>query len=910
MTTITTAAVDLAGREADVVLRDGTTVRVRPARPSDAPGVEQMLRGLSEESRYLRFFSGAVDLPRMAAWATQVDQRRRGGLVATTGSSDRIVAHAGWEREAQRPERAEVALVIDDAFQGRGLGTLLLGQLAEHARGEGVELFTAQVLPGNYQMIQVFRDSGLAVRIRSEPGVVLVEAPTLLTPDALGRFDQREEQAAAAALRRVLAPRSVAVVGASRRRGTVGGELFHNLLTAGFTGPVYPVNPNAGVVQSVAAHPTVTKVPGPVDLAVLAVPADQVVQVARECAAKGVRALVVLSAGFAESGPQGVERQHALLEVCRQAGMRLVGPNCLGVINTDPAVRLDATFGPTLPTPGRVGFLSQSGALGLAIVDYANQLGLGLSSFLSVGNKADISGNDLLGYWHDDPGTDLVLLYLESFGNPRKFARFARRLARTKPIIAVKAGRSVAGARATSSHTGALLAASDVPVDALFRQAGVIRTDTLSELFDVAKLLAAQPAPHGRRVAIVTNAGGPGILCADACEAAGLQVPAFSEELRSRLAAVLPAEAAAGNPVDLLAAAPPERYLQAIELVASSGEADAVIVIHIPPLAGEHATDQIAAAIRHAAQQAPAATTLLAVLMSSAGVPADLRAGPRQVPCYGFPEEAARALAHAAGRGQWLRQPEGHLPELPGIRRDEAAAVLAETLATGPRWLTVEEATRLLSCYGLPLADWCLARTAEEAAKLAQRLGGPVALKAIAPGLLHKTEAGAVRLNLRGPKTVTQAATDLAAALTAAGHPPEGFLVQRMATGVAELLVGIVHDATFGPVVACGAGGTSAELLGDVAVRLAPLTDRDAHQLLRSLKTFPLLDGWRGAPKADQAALEDLLLRIGLLADQHPEIAELDCNPVLAGPDGAVIVDVRIRVEPSAPPPPISARRR
>src|SRR6266511_3593370 len=539
---MTTPAAGLPGREADVALRDGTTVRVRPAGPSDAPGMERLLRGLSEESRYLRFFSSAVDLPRMVAWATQVDHQRRDGLVATTGTEGRILAHAGWEREGQRSERAEVALVIDDAFQGRGLGTLLLGQLAESARAQGVELFTAEVLPGNYQMLQVFRDSGFAVRIRSEPGVISVEAPTLLTLDALTLFDQREEQAAAAALRRVLAPRSVAVIGASRRRGTVGGELFHNLRAAGFTGPVYPVNSGATVVQSVSAYPSIRKVPGPVDLAVLAVPAAAVVPVARACAAKGVGALVVLSAGFAESGPEGVERQRDLLAVCRQAGMRLVGPNCLGVINTNPAVRLDATFGPTLPARGRVGFGSQSGALGLAIVDYANDLGLGLSSFVAMGNKADVSGNDLLGYWQDDPDTDMVLLYLESFGNPRKFAHFA-----------------------------SLLAASDVTVDALFRQAGVIRTDTLSELFDVAKLLATQPAPAGRRVAIVTNAGGPGILCADACEAAGLQVPAFSERLRSRLAAVLPAEGAAGNPVDLLAAAPPERYGRVLELVTASG---------------------------------------------------------------------------------------------------------------------------------------------------------------------------------------------------------------------------------------------------------------------------------------------------------------------------------------------------
>ena len=922
------AATDRAGGAADIALRDGTTVQVRPACPQDATELRRLFERLSDESRYLRFFSATVDVPLVVGWAADVDQRRRDGLVAVTGPRGRIVAHAGWERERDHPERAEVALVIDDEFQGRGLGTILLGQLAVSARGKGVELLVAEVLPGNHRMIQVFRDSGFGVRVRSLSGVLMVEIPTLLTPDALRRFDEREEQAAAAALRKVLAPRSVAVIGASRRRGTVGGELFHNLLAAGFTGPVYPVNPKAAAVQSVPAYPAVDQIAGPVDLAVLAVPAEQVVPVARACAAKGVGALVVLSAGFAESGPEGAERQRELLGVCRQAGMRLIGPNCLGVLNTDPKVRLDATFGPTLPQRGRVGFGSQSGALGLAIVDYANQLGLGLSSFVSMGNKADVSGNDLLGYWQDDPDTDMVLLYLESFGNPRKFARFASRLARTKPIVAVKAGRSVAGARASSSHTGALLAASDVSVDALFRQAGVIRTDTLSELFDVAKLLAAQPAPAGRRVAIVTNAGGPGILCADTCEAAGLRVPAFSEGLRSRLAAVLPAEAAAGNPVDLLAAAPPERYGRAIELVAASGEADAVVVIHVPPLAGDHGADRvagdqgadrvagdhhaggIAAAIRRAAAQAPPGVTMLAAFMRSGEVPAELRDGSRTIPCYQFPEEAARALARAADRGQWLRRPEGQVPTMPGIRQEEAAAILADALAGGPRWLTIQESARLLDCYGLPLAPWRLVRTPEQAGAAASRLTGPVAVKAIVPGLLHKTEAGAVRLGLRGPSAVTRAAAELTRALQAAGQPPEGFLVQRMVTGVAELLVGVVNDPTFGAVVAVGAGGTSAELLGDVAVRLAPLTDRDATQALRELKTFPLLDGWRGTPKADQAALEDLLLRVGILADNHPEIAELDCNPVIAGPDGATIVDVRIRVELPPSPPPLSARRR
>src|SRR6266702_2698575 len=577
---MTGAGADQARREADVALRDGTTVHVRPARHEDAPELQRLFEGLSGESRYLRFFSGAVDVPLVVHWAADVDYQQRDGLVALTGADGRIVAHVGWERERDRPERAEIALVIDDGFQGRGLGTIMLGQLAESARVQGVELFIAEVLPYNHRMLQVFRDSGFSVRTRSLPGVIMAEIATVLTPDALRLFEDREERASAAAMRRVLAPRSVAVIGASRRRGTVGGELFHNLLAAGFAGPVYPVNPKATSVQSVAAYPTVDEVPGPVDLAVLAVPAAAVVPVARACAAKGVGALVVLSAGFAESGPEGVERQRDLLAVCRQAGMRLVGPNCLGVINTNPAVRLDATFGPTLPARGRVGFGSQSGALGLAIVDYANDLGLGLSSFVAMGNKADVSGNDLLGYWQDDPDTDMVLLYLESFGNPRKFAHFASRLARTKPIVAVKSGRSVAGARATSSHTGSLLAASDVTVDALFSQAGVIRTESLSELFDVALLLADQPAPTGPRVGIITNAGGLGILCADACEGGGLEVPPLPDDARAELAGFLPPEASVANPVDMIASATAADYGRAIQAMAGAG-LDALVVIFV-----------------------------------------------------------------------------------------------------------------------------------------------------------------------------------------------------------------------------------------------------------------------------------------------------------------------------------------
>jgi acetyl coenzyme A synthetase (ADP forming)-like protein len=904
--------------EADVALRDGSTVHVRPVGPRDAAAVRGFYAGLSEEALWLRFFSGGVDLDWAARWATTVDGERAFGLLALAGTDGRVVAHVGYQREQGDGSRAEVALAVADDYQGRGVGTLLLGELAQVASAAGVRVFTAQVLAANHKMIRVFRDSGFPVAVRSGSGVLEVEFPTELTPAALARYERREQTAAVAALRSILAPRSVAVIGASRRRGTVGGELFHNLLAGGFQGPVYPVNPTAEVVQSVLAYPSVLDVPGPVDLAVVAVPAEAVVDEARRCAAKGVRALVVISAGFAETGPEGAERQAALLRVCREAGMRLVGPNCLGVINTDPAVGLHATFGPVQPVRGRVGFLSQSGALGLAIVDHANARGLGLSSFVSVGNKADLSGNDLLDYWEQDQGTDVALLYLESFGNPRRFARIARRVARGKPVVAVKSGRSVAGARATSSHTGALLATSDVTVDALFRQAGVIRTESLSELFDVAALLAGQPLPRGWRVGIVTNAGGPGIMCADACEAGGLAIPRLGDELRGELAALLPAAAATGNPVDLLAAATAEQYRHAVGLLLGSGEVDAVIVIFIPVLAPPAGTDPVAVAraVRAAVADGGGTVPVLGVFLSAAGAPAELGAagtggGTGPVPAYGFPEEAARALAKVAGYAAWRARPQGEVPELAGIDRDRAAALLAEALAghPAPHWLAPDEVARLLGCYGLPLVDWRLAASPEQAGKAAADLGGPVALKAVAPTLVHKTEAGAVRLDLAGEAAVTAAARELAAAVAGAGHRVERFLVQRMASPGVELLVGVVQDPSFGPVVACGAGGTVVELLGDAAVRLTPLTGADAAEMVRSLATFPLLDGYRGAPRADVAAVEDLLLRVSALVEAHPEVLELDCNPVIARPDGAVVVDARVRVGPAAPPRLLGARR-
>jgi acetyl coenzyme A synthetase (ADP forming)-like protein len=875
--------------DAEVVLRDGSTVHVRPIAAEDRDGMRAFLGLLSEDSRRLRFFSGGANLDWAAGAAVETSFPGSYGIVATRGN-DRIVAHATYGMATE--DTAEVAFAVADEMQGMGIATTLLAHLAEAAEDSGILWFEAEVLPQNHRMVDVFRDSGFAVRANSVPGAIHLEFPTTLGGDARERFEERESVAATAAVRSFLAPSSLAVVGASRRPGSVGHETLRNVIKAGFTGPVYAVNAHADSVLSVPTFRSIGEAPSPVELAVIAVPAAAVVEVARQCAAKGVKALVVLSAGFGESGPAGADRQRELVDVCRSSGMRLVGPNCLGVLNTKPSVCLNATFAPSYPPAGRVGFLSQSGALGLAVVDHAKALGLGLSSFVSNGNKADISGNDLLQYWEQDGATELIVLYLESFGNPRKFARLARRVGKRKPILAVKSGRSKAGARAAGSHTGALISASDVTVDALFRQAGVIRTDTLSELFDVAALLDAQPVPRGERVAVVTNAGGLGIMCADACEANGLAVPDLPGALQAELARFLQPAASTSNPVDLIATAGADDYRRAIEAIAAAGVVDAIVAIFIPPLVTQ-AVD-VADAICEAASSLDRSVPLVSVFTSHE--PAPVRLAKARVPSYTYPEDAARALAQAAGYGRWLGRDPGAIRHFDGLRRGEAAAVIAAALRRGSGWLEPNDVMTLLSCYGLATPESALADSPEAAGKVAKRFGGAVAVKAVCPTLLHKTDAGGVALGLSGDEAVARAARDMRESAAAAGHVLEGYLVQRMAPDGVEMLVGVVQDPLFGPVVACGGGGTTAELIGDVAVRLSPVTDRDARDMVRSLRTYPLLRGYRGAAAVDVDALEDAVLRLAAMVDEHSEIAEVDMNPVIVGADGALVVDARIRV--------------
>ena len=892
-------------RDGDVVLRDGSTVRIRVMRPSDEAGLFKLLSSLSEESRWLRFYCNQNSAAIAAEAHREANLDHAFGLIACSGKDERVVGHAFYA--AVTEHRAEVAFSIANDFQGRGLGSILLGQLAQVASANGIDIFEAEVVAANHRMLHVFRASGFPIEVNANAGQLRVVFPTSFTAEARTQFERRESIAAVNALKLFFEPRGVAVIGASRQRGTIGGEILHNLLSYGFKGPVYPVNPSATVIQDVPSFPTIEEVPGPVDLAVIVVPATAVVEVAAACARKGVKALVVISAGFSETGAEGKARQAELVSVCRGAGMRLIGPNCMGIANTNPEVLLDATFAPAFPPRGRVGFSSQSGALGFAIMAFAGSLGLGISTFVSVGNKADISGNDLLRYWESDDDTDVILLYLESFGNPKKFSEIARRVGRKKPIAVVKSGRSAAGARATSSHTGALIAASDVTVDALFRQAGVVRTDTLAELFDVASLVANQPLPSGNRVGIITNAGGPGILCADACEARGLEVPVLSRDSQARLRDFLPAGASVANPVDMIASAPAEHYRRAIEIAGTDENVDSLIVIFTPPLVTR--AEDVAQSIVETVQQIENRKPVLSVFLSAQNAPKELREGNVSIPSYSFPETAAIALARATRYSHWRERRETYPARFENIRTDEAAAVVADALARGEGWLRPDEVAQICACYGLPLIEQRVVSNAEAAAEAAAELGGDIALKAIAPGLVHKTEAGAVRLRLHGPEAVRAAAREMGERLSAHGHSPSGFVVQKMAPRGVEMLVGVVHDPQFGPVVACGAGGVQVELLKDVSVRLSPLSNEDAAEMVRELKTYPLLTGFRGSPPADVAALENGLLRLSAMVEDLPQIAELDCNPFVVHETGATILDARIRVTTVEPRPLFGVRR-
>jgi len=781
---------------------------------------------------------------------------------------------------------------------------MLLEHLAAAARERGITRFVAETLADNRAMLSVFQDAGFDETTRFVEGIDMVELTIEPSDRALAAIERREHRAESLSVARLLTPGSVAVIGASRDPASVGHQVLRNLLAGGFAGPVYPVNPNAAHVASVVAYPSVLDVPGVVDLAVVAVPAPAVADIVGQCARKGVSGLVVVSAGFGEIGEEGAAAQVDLRELARRNGMRLVGPNCIGVVNS--AIGLNATFSPYRPRPGRIAMLSQSGALGIAILERSARIGLGVSSFASVGNQADVSSNDLLQYWEDDLGTDVVLLYLESFGNPRKFSRIARRISRRKPIVAVKSGRSAAGSRAASSHTAAM-ASPDAAVDALFRQTGVIRVDSLEDLFDMALLLDSQPLPRGRRVAIVGNSGGPGILATDACDGAGLAVPQLSLATQAALRNIADTNAAVTNPVDLVASATPAVYQQALTLALADEAVDAAIVICTPTFAAPPA--DVAVAIAWAAANSP--KPVVGCFMAWPELPPLLfSGGPGQsgVPAFGSPEPATRVLARAAAYSEWRQRPPGSVPDLDGFDGVRAQRIVDAFLAESGHgdWLPARTIDDLLDAIGVTRLAAATVQDAAAAAAEAIQLGFPVALKALGPELVHKSDVGGVRLGLATDGEVAESYHQMASRL---GERMTGALVQRMAQPGVETIIGIVLDPLFGPLTMFGLGGVAAELLGDRSFRILPLTDADAADLVRSLRASPLLFGYRGSPPVDVNALEDVLQRVARLAGIVPHLAELDFNPVIVSPSGVQIVDARVRIATAAPAPMAYVRR-
>jgi acetyl coenzyme A synthetase (ADP forming)-like protein len=881
----------------DAVMKGGETIRIRPIAPSDRDVLQAMVQGLSRQSTYFRFFRVKEELePEELDQFTQLDYHKDMAFVAIR--QGRLIGVGRYNTTLDDPTIAEAAFAVADEWQQNGIGTLLLYRLTAYARTQGISGFRAHLLADNHVMMRVFRASGYGVKRHLDEGVYTVAFPTEESEESTLVRDDREQRAAAQSMMPLMAPQSVAVIGASRDASSIGGRLFNNLINGDFSGPVYPVNPTSPVVRSIAAYPTILDIPGNIDLAFIVVSSKYVIQTVKQCIEKGVRALVVISAGFSEVGGAGSDLEAELLDLVRSVGIRMVGPNCMGLLNTDPAISLDGQFGPIRPPRGNVALSSQSGALGLAILDYAARHNIGISTFVSVGNLADVSGDDLLLYWEDDPATDVILLYMESFGNPRRFARFARRIARKKPIVAVKSGRTASGARAASSHTGSL-ASLDVAVDALFHQTGVIRVDTLEELFDVTSLLSNEPVPKGRRVGIVTNAGGPAILAVDGLESRGLEVPVLSDGLQQRLREFLSPEAAVRNPVDMIAAAGATEYRNVLEAMLEADELDAVIAIYIP--ASPVGVAEIQSTIRDVGESHEDDKTFLAVFMQSGTVSDDAPKVRSSVPEFAFPERAARALYDAVRYGEWLDQPEGEIPEFTDLDPDRARTALDAALVTMDAdgdWLDPDTVDTVLESYGLRVPASSVVNTEEEAINCAAEIGGPVVLKVISPSALHKSDVGGVVLDVEGDDDVRAAYHQVIAAVP----DPEGVLLQEFVSGGHEILIGMVEDPNFGPLVVFGLGGVFVELIGDVAFRIHPLTDLDVDEMIASVKSARLLEGYRGGEAGDIDAVKEALLRVSALIEDIPEMAEMDMNPVKVGipGDGVRVVDARIKVKPTS----------
>ena len=879
-----------AGPGAYALLTDGTTMEIRPAWPDDFDAVRDMHAKMSPGNLYLRFFG----VSRIAA---ESEARRvcrepapdHGALLAVLDGQ--VVGCGSYEMTGDGSRSAEIAMTVADDMHRRGVGTLLLEHLVSLARSRGVRTFVAETLSQNVLMMQVFADAGLGVHRALADGVyeVTFPLPAGERDASVGTYHdavaERERSADVASLRHVLTPASVAVIGASRRPGVVGRAILQNIIDDGFAGPVYAVNPGAaelGAVDlgGVPCLPSAAALPEPVDLAVVAAPTDAVVGIAEDCGRRGVKALVVTTSGLDRAA------RAELLGICRRHGMRLVGPTCFGVANT--AVSLDATFAARHPRPGVAGLALQSGGVGVVLLDHLSRLGIGISSFVSLGDKDDVSGNDVLLWWESDTATKLAVLYLNSFGNPRKFARTARAVGRAMPILTVNVGRSAAGRRLAAMRAAA--AVPQLSQQALFEQAGVIATANFGELLDAVALLASQPVPAGLRVGVVSNTRGGGALAADACGDAGLQVASLAGDTQRALRDLLPAVATVAGPVDTSAVVAPSLFCRCLELVGADSGVDAVLALTITT-----ATSDLVPELHAARLPVPIAVAVMDQVEAVRLLP-----GPGEdssaIPAYAYPESAARALGHAARYGKWRAAPPGRVPHLEGLGQDRAAELVAAFLARSPEggWLPQEQTVELFGCYGVPLTDSIAATTEDGAVAAAAQFGAPVAVKADVPGLVRGSDAGAVLLDLHGTDEVRQAFRSLRETF---GDRLAGVIVQPMITGGVKVKINVLEEQVFGPLVLFGLAAAAADALADCAGRLAPLTESDGDDLLRSGRVAPSLRGRPGAPGADLASLKSMLLRVSQMADDLPQIAELELSPVVARPDGALAVNGRVRIQ-------------
>ncbi|MDQ1034470.1 acyl-CoA synthetase (NDP forming)/GNAT superfamily N-acetyltransferase [Streptomyces sp. V3I8] len=899
------------------LLADGTTVCIRPVVRGDHDQLRGLYEEMSPDNLRLRFFGASRRSAEMAAGRACAPSRPgyRALLAETQG---RVIGLAEYDT-AGGGDAAEISVAVADGLHHRGIGTLLVEHLVSAARAEGIATFTADALSENHEVLRLFADLGLRTARRFEGPEVRCTVELTEDDAYLTAVEARGRAADVASLEPLLRPDAVAVVGAGRKAGSVGRAVLHHLRQGGFTRRLFAVNPAATSILGVPSYPSISALPVTPDLAVVAVPAAAVPATAEECGKAGVRALLVVSAGL------GRAQARALTAACRTYGMRLVGPNCLGVSNTETDVRLDATFAAGHPRPGTAGVAVQSGGVGIALLDGLSRLGIGVSSFASLGDKYDVSGNDMLQWWESDGRTDLALLHLESFGNPRSFSRTARRVTRRMPLLTVDAGRTDAGRRAAASHTAAA-ATRTMTRQALFTQAGITATHSVAELLEAAALMHSQPLPAGTRVAIVTNAGGAGVLAADACAEAGLALPPFTPETAGDLLAVLPEGAAVGNPVDATAVVTEEQLRTCVQRLTRSPGVDAVLLALVPTAVAAATGDDLIRALTRppapaptpdpipkpvpapdpipngeAAIPGPWARPVVAVRLEQ-DLPVKLLPTPGggTVPSYAEPQAAARALAHAARRATWLSRPASTIPDLDGIDTQRAHRVAEDFLAAHPDggWLDPRTCAELLACYGIPQLRWAWAETEDDAVAAAERLRGPdgrVVMKAHWPGLLHKSEQGAVHLDLQGDSQVRAAFRDLetrfAGLLT-------GVVVQPLAARGTELFAGVVQDEVFGPLVLFGLGGTATEVLADHAARLAPLTDRDVHDLITAPRCAPLLFGAHGSRPVDLEGLEQVLLRLSRMAGDLPQLAEADFNPVLATPGAVCVLDARVRLLP------------